>query len=107
LKRVSGVQGIQCSSCKERKNIEEGDIALITRGGRIEEVDEFCYLGNVLDHKAGLERAVIARIAAAWKKWRKMVSLITNRSIPLKVRGSVYESYVRSVVLNGARTYGQ
>jgi len=37
------------------KNIEVGNRELITTGGRIEEVDEFCYLGNVLDCKAGLE----------------------------------------------------
>jgi len=35
---VSGVQGYQCPSCKERKNIEEGHRELITTGGRIEEV---------------------------------------------------------------------
>jgi len=50
---------------EKRKNIKEGDRKLITTGGRIEEVDEFCYLGNVLDCEAGLERAVIARVAEA------------------------------------------
>jgi len=39
---VSGVQGFQCPSCKERKNIGERDRELIITGGRIEEVDEFC-----------------------------------------------------------------
>jgi len=66
---VSGVQGFQCPSCKERKNIEECDRGLINTGGRIEEVDEFCYLGNVLDCEAGLEGAVRARVAATWNKW--------------------------------------
>jgi len=36
---VFGVQGFQCPSCKERKNIEEGDREQITTGGIIEEVD--------------------------------------------------------------------
>jgi len=36
--------------------------------GRIEEVDEFCYLGNVLDCEGGLERVVRARVAAALNK---------------------------------------
>jgi len=66
--KVSRVQGLQCPSCKERKNIEEGDRELITTGGRIQEVDEFCFLGNVSDCEAGLERAVRARVAAARKK---------------------------------------
>jgi len=101
---VSGIQDFQCPSCKERKNNEEGDRELISTGGRIDEVDEFCYLGNVLNCEAGLERVVRAKVAAAWKKWREMANLITNRSIPLKIRGSVYESCVGSVMLYGAET---
>jgi len=54
------VSKIQCPSCKERKNIEEGDRELNTTV-RIEEIDEFCYPGNVLNCKDGLERAVRAR----------------------------------------------
>jgi len=50
------------------------------------------------------ERAVRVKVAAAWKKWREITSLITNRSMPLKVRGSVYQSCVRSVILYGAET---
>jgi len=51
-----------------------------------------------LDCEAGLKKAVRVKVAAAWKKWREMASLITNRRIPLKIRGSVYESCVRSVM---------
>jgi len=39
------------------------------------------------------------------KKWREMASLITNRTISFKIRGSVYESSVRSVMLYGAKTW--
>jgi len=70
VEKVSWVQGFQCPSCKERKNNEEGDRELIITDGRIEEVDEFCYLGNVLDCKAGLETAVRARVGAELKNWR-------------------------------------
>jgi len=61
----------------------------------------------VLDCEAGLVRAVRASylLAAACTQLREMVSLITNRSIPIKVRGSVCESCVRSVMLYGAETW--
>ena len=36
-------------------------------GGQIEEVQEFGYLEDVLDCEAGVERAVRARVSAAWK----------------------------------------
>jgi len=49
-----------------------------------------------LDCETGSQRV------AAWKKWREMTSLITNKSIPLKIRDTFYESCVRSVMLYGA-----
>jgi len=49
---VSGVQGFQCQSSNERQKIEEGNRELITKGARIEEIGEFCYIGNVLDCEA-------------------------------------------------------
>jgi len=46
---------------------KEGARELITTGRRIEEVDEFCYLRNVLDCEAGLERAVRAKYGGKWR----------------------------------------
>ena len=63
-----------------------------TLGGQIEEVQEFCYLGDVLDCEAGVERAVRARVSAAWKKWRDMVDMLTDRRTLLRIRGCAYES---------------
>jgi hypothetical protein len=45
------------------------------------------------------------RVGAAWQKWTDMASLLTSKNIPLKVRGNVYESCVRSVMLYGAETW--
>ena len=42
----------------------------ITLGGQIEEVQKFCYLGDVLDCEAGVEKAMRARLSAAWKIWQ-------------------------------------
>ena len=42
------------------------------------------------------------RVAAAWRKWREIASLLTNKAIPLRYRGRVYDACVRSVLLYGA-----
>ena len=55
--------------------------------------------GNVLDCEDSVERAVRARVAVAWTKWRENGGLLPIKSIQLKVRGSVYESCVRSGML--------
>ena len=52
-----------------------------------------------------MERAVRARVIAAWKKWRDMAGLLTDKRIPLRIRGSVYDSYIKSVMLYGSETW--
>ena len=44
LKKVTGVNNFQCLKCK-RGVKEEDEGGLMTKGGEIKEVQEFCYLG--------------------------------------------------------------
>ncbi len=74
LKNLKGMTEFQCPSCKggipnKNTNNEDG-FAII--GGKLEVVKEFRYLGDVLDNGAGVERAVRARVAIAWTKWREI-----------------------------------
>ena len=103
LKRLAGVQNFKCPECKKDK-VKEDKRDGTTLGRQIEEVQEFCYLGDVLDCEAGVERAVRARVSAAWKEWRDMAGLLTDKRIPLRIRGSVYDSCIRSVMLYGSET---
>jgi hypothetical protein len=50
----------------------------------------------VLDCGDSVERAVRARAAVAWTTWGENGGLLPIKSIQLMIRGSVYESYVRS-----------
>ena len=74
-------------------------------GGVVGEVKQFCYLGDVLECGGGSERAIKARVGAAWGKWKEIASLLVNRSIPLHHRGRVYEACIRSVMLYGGETW--
>ena len=65
---------------------------------KIEEVEKFCYLGDVIDCEAGVKRAVKSRVMKAWSRWREMKFLM-NQGIPLKTRRGSYESCTRLVLL--------
>ena len=73
-------------------------------GGVLDEVQRFCYLGDVLDCEAGVERAVRSRAATAWARWREISSLLVNHNIGLRHKGRVFEACVRSALLHGAET---
>ena len=73
-----------CSGNLQRPVVTDESIVL--HSGTIEEVKEFCYLGDMLDCAGGAEKAVRHRIAVAWFKWRELSSLLSKRSIPLNHR---------------------
>ena len=68
-------------------------------GGVVAEVKQFCYPGMCWG--GGSERAIRARVGAAWGKWKEIASLLVHRGIPLHHRGKVYAACIRSVMLYG------
>ena len=59
---------------------------MVLNGGVLEEVEQFCYLGDVLDCEAEVEEAMGVRVTGAWRRWREIASLLVNRSIGLRTR---------------------
>ena len=104
LRSFQGITGFRCPKCADVPNSPEDD-SLNVNGIVLQEVQDFCYLGDVVDSEASAEGAVRTRIAASWTKWRELASLLTNKGIPLKCRAHVYEMCVRSVLIYGAETW--
>ena len=72
---------------------------------KLEKVDKFCYLGDMLDKNGSAESSVICRLQCGWKKFREILPLLTSKSIPIKIRGQLYDTCVRSVMLYGSETW--
>ena len=72
---------------------------------KLEVVPEFCYLRDMLSAGGGCELAAITRCKWAWGKFRQLLPLLTNRLVPLLIRGKVYSSCARSVMLDAAETW--
>ena len=71
---------------------------------KLELVDKFCYLGDMLSVDGDADAAVEARIRIGWNKFRQLVLLLTNKDVSSIMRGRLYSSYVRSSMLHGSQT---
>ena len=101
---MTGVQNFQCRRCTG-EHVEELPLEHHqTEGGAVEEVRDFCYLGELLETDGGAGRAIRMRISSAWSKWREISSLLNNRHIPLVHRGRVYDACIRPVLIYGSET---
>ena len=70
----------------------------------LKKVDEFCYLGTVLEEKGGCSKSVRARIGKAWQKWREVTGIICDKRMSLKTKASIYKSVIRPVLLYGTES---
>jgi len=59
---------------------------------KLELVDRFCYLGDMLTVDGDADAAVEARIRIGWNKFRQLVPLLTSKDVSLIVRGMLVRS---------------
>ena len=84
---------------------EDEDNMISLDGDNIEVVDRFSYLGDVISTEGGTQEPVTSRIRSALKKFKEISNVICGRSISLKVRGTLYKSYVRNALTYGAECW--
>jgi len=75
-------------------------------GGYLKCVDDFCYLGDMIEAGGGGEASIIMRVRCGWKKFRELLPLLTMKGLSLCLKGRLYAACVRSVVLYGSETWG-
>ena len=61
--------------------------------------EKFRYLGSVMHESGGIDHDIYSRISAAWAKWREVTGVVCNRRIPPKLKGLIYKSIIRLVLL--------
>ncbi|KAJ0179997.1 hypothetical protein K1T71_004588 [Dendrolimus kikuchii] len=71
----------------------------------VERTDQFKYLGSVLSASGDIDHDVKARITAAWAKWREVTGVICDPKMPVKLKGQVYKSIIRPVLLYGSEAW--
>ena len=80
-----------CNKCEGNigEAVEQGD--KLCDG--VETVLEITYLGDRVSVGGGCEAAVTARTRCWWVKYGECGELLYGRRIPLRLKGTVYESY--------------
>ena len=61
--------------------------SITVNGETLETVESFCYLGDMIGQDGGCSDAVNTRVRSAWKKFRELLPILTNRSFSLNCRG--------------------
>ena len=102
------VKGFQCSKCvmpKKSGSEAEDPTEVMLGQDKLECVDKFCYLGDMIGAGGGAEEASRARVRCAWGKFNELLPILTTRGASLKLKGKIYRTCVQIVLMYGSETW--
>ena len=105
--KLKGEAGYKCPVCMgQAQPSGETTVIVEIRLGqdRLECVDKFCYLREMIVSGSGAEEAARTRVRCAWRKFHELAPIITSRSASLKLKGKVYSLCVQSILVYGSKT---
>ena len=107
LKRLTEDPDYRCTRCLGTVRPLEGrpQREVQVRSDKLKVVASFCYLGDMLSAAGGFELSTTTRVKTAWKKFKELIPVFSPRHLPLKTRGRVYSSCVRSSMLHASETW--
>ncbi|XP_037801351.1 uncharacterized protein LOC119596258 [Penaeus monodon] len=83
-------------------DIDGDQLATIKLGGeKLKRVRTFKYLGSLVEETAGMDKEINFRIQSGWNNWRKVSGVLSDRRVPIRLKGKVHKAVVRP-----ALTYG-
>jgi hypothetical protein len=91
--------GVTITQTAEIKDVEIGV------NEKLECVERFCYLGDMIGAGGGAKEASRARVRCAWAKFRELAPILTSRGASLVVKGKVYKACVQRVLVYGSETW--
>jgi len=67
----------------------------------IPKVDNFKYLGSIIQQNGDIDEDINQRIKVGWQKWKFTLGVLCDKRVPLGLKGEVYRMAVRRAVLYG------
>ena len=94
------------SKCKVLlQDVDQPGVPLSLNNEELQVVDRFTYLGSCISSNATLKEEISARISRAMVIFRNLGHLWRQKGISLRLKGRVYKTTVRAVLLYGCETW--
>ena len=98
--RLNKVTDFKCATCINGTSSDSVVKELVLgEDGKLECVDRFCYLGDMIGAGGGVEEASRTRVRCAWGKFRELSPILIATGASLKIKGKIYKLCVQSVLV--------
>lgn len=78
---------------------------IIVNTQRIEYVDEYLYLGQLISTNKTMDKEIDRRIANTWKRFWSLSEVMKDRDMPMKAKRKVYNACILPCLTYGSQTW--
>ena len=71
----------------------------------IPKVEKFKYISSIVQQNGEIDEDINQRIKVGWQKWKQATGVLCDRRMPVRLKGKVYRTVVRPVVLYGSECW--
>jgi hypothetical protein len=96
---IAKTETMVCSKTAEAVRIMDNT------GKELKQTETFKYLGSTMNAQGGCEVDIRNRIRLAWQKWRELTAVLCDAKMPIQLKGKVYKTMVRPVMIYGAEAW--
>ena len=91
-------------------NFNPNDLSTVNKelkldGETLSRVSKFKYLGSVISEDGTITAEITHRTSSGWNKWRELTGVLCDPKMPVRVKGRVYKTVIRPVLLYGSETW--
>ena len=103
--RIAGGRQMDREGAGSEACERETDGVVIEHNVKLECDPKFCYLGDTLGPRGGVEEAERARVRCAWANFKELSPIPTARGASYRIKGEIYRACVQSVLTYGTETW--
>ena len=71
----------------------------------IEASRKFRYIRSIVQYEGDIEKDIQHRIKAWWVKWKNATGVLCDGKMPIKLKGKLYRTVIRSAMLYGSECW--
>src|SRR5207244_3514481 len=96
----------KCAKCLIERLDEPKRIKMVVGSdGKLECVDKFYYLFDMIEARGERRDATVSRVRCAWSKFRELSHILTARGSSLGIIGKVYKACVQAILVYGCENW--
>lgn len=97
--------GLEMNSSKTKMMTNSTPISITINGQKLEYVEEYVYLGQIISPNDQMSKEIDKRIANGWKKYWALKEIMKSKELGIKIKKKTFDTCILPCITYGCETW--